>query len=339
MTELKPWAKGPFELILHAEIHLRKGDDYDRRLALISFDNSVEVAITTYLSLNPIQRGGKEYSREDVRKWLVNYHTKIDFFMKELEECSLPEKIEKSVIIWYHDHRNEQYHSGTRGVPGTDDLEGIRETALWVFSVLYDVPDIETVLDEAIKDKEANPFPERDDKLDRLIDSEYGTVDLAGQPYYVSEILHAVDPFSYQNIATELGGKTKLYPDSTSEEMINKLRAKYGPWLRPKLESAKFGHYNGRVYLVTEGENNEGIPSTFSMETDHYGGPYDGLLFPPSVDAQINADRFIRELGPYDITMTTDLFTEEACKLISEAHENGKLADLKPTFSSKEDKE
>ena len=56
MSALKPWAKGPFELILHAEIHLRKGDDYDRRLALISFDNSIEVAISTYLSLSQISK-------------------------------------------------------------------------------------------------------------------------------------------------------------------------------------------------------------------------------------------------------------------------------------------
>lgn len=220
MAELKPWAKGPFELILHAEIHLRKGEDYDRRLALISFDNSVEVAITTYLSLNPIQRNGKTYPRNDVDNWLANYHTKLGFFMTELGERSLPVKIEKSVIVWYHEHRNKQYHGGTRGVPGTDDLEGIRETALWVFSVLYDMPDIETVLDEAVKDKEANPFPERDDKLDRLIDSEYGTVDLAGQPYYVSETLHAIDPFSYQDVANELCEdleKPNLSPEEDKE--------------------------------------------------------------------------------------------------------------------------
>ena len=38
----KPWANKPFELIIHAEIHFQRGDDYDKRLALISFDNSVE---------------------------------------------------------------------------------------------------------------------------------------------------------------------------------------------------------------------------------------------------------------------------------------------------------
>lgn len=30
MTNLKPWANGPFEQILHAEIHRLNGDDFDR---------------------------------------------------------------------------------------------------------------------------------------------------------------------------------------------------------------------------------------------------------------------------------------------------------------------
>ena len=74
---LKPWAYGPFELLLHAELHLRNGDDFDRRIALISFDNAIEVAITTYLSLHPIQRQNRTYTRADVERWLENYHRSI----------------------------------------------------------------------------------------------------------------------------------------------------------------------------------------------------------------------------------------------------------------------
>jgi hypothetical protein len=51
VISLPPWANGPFELLVHAEGHLRNGDDFDRRIALISFDNAIEVAITTYLTL------------------------------------------------------------------------------------------------------------------------------------------------------------------------------------------------------------------------------------------------------------------------------------------------
>ena len=75
---LKPWAKRPFELIYHAETHYLRDRDYDRRLALISFDNSIEMSIVTYLSLHPSQRGGKEYSREDVNKWKRDFHSQLE---------------------------------------------------------------------------------------------------------------------------------------------------------------------------------------------------------------------------------------------------------------------
>ena len=56
MNPLPPWANGPFELLVHAEEHLRAGDDFDRRIALIGFDNAIEITIAAYLSLKPIQR-------------------------------------------------------------------------------------------------------------------------------------------------------------------------------------------------------------------------------------------------------------------------------------------
>jgi hypothetical protein len=68
-AELRPWAIRPFELIAHAEVHYRAGSDYDRRLALISYDNSIEASIIVYLNLDPIQRNNKPYKKGDVAKW------------------------------------------------------------------------------------------------------------------------------------------------------------------------------------------------------------------------------------------------------------------------------
>jgi hypothetical protein len=148
--ELKPWAARPFELIFHAEIHYLRGSDYDRRLALISFDNSIEVSITTYLSLNPIQRENRQYPKKDVEKWMSNYHSKLYFFALEIQKRGLPEYKEKAEIVWYHDQRNEHYHGGGFGVPEKKTLDGIRQAALWVFSVLFEAADIETKLKAAI---------------------------------------------------------------------------------------------------------------------------------------------------------------------------------------------
>ena len=137
MTYLPPWASGPFELMVHAEIHLREADDFDRSIALISFDNAIEAAITTYLTLHPIQRGGREYQSDEVSQWMRNYHTKLDFFEKEVESRSITWSIEKSHIIWVHNQRNEQYHGGQKGVPDKITLQIARAAALWVFSVLF----------------------------------------------------------------------------------------------------------------------------------------------------------------------------------------------------------
>lgn len=157
--QLKPWAARPFELVFHAEIHYRRGNDYDRRLALISFDNSIEVSITTYLSLKPIQRGNREYLRIDVEKWMHNYHSKLDFFSLEIQKRGLPEYYDKAEIVWYHDQRNGQYHGDGFGVPEKETLDRIRQVALWVFSVLFETADVETKLESAISksDKEGIP--------------------------------------------------------------------------------------------------------------------------------------------------------------------------------------
>lgn len=41
--DLKPWMRGPFELIRHADRHLKANGDTDRRIALIGFDNAIEI--------------------------------------------------------------------------------------------------------------------------------------------------------------------------------------------------------------------------------------------------------------------------------------------------------
>ncbi len=158
-NNLKPWNIRPFELLFHAEMHFQKGSDYDRRLSLISFDNSIEVSITTYLTLNPIQREGRSYPREDTDKWLRNYHTKLDFFFSELTSRRLPAYKKKDEIVWLHDQRNEQYHSSSAGVPSIATLNEIRQTAIWFFSVLFQISDVETLLNSALDESEKS-FPE-----------------------------------------------------------------------------------------------------------------------------------------------------------------------------------
>lgn len=205
MTGIKPWAVGPFEMLYHAETHFLKGEDFDRRIALISFDNAIEVAITTYLALHPIQRGERQYQRTDIETWQRNYHTKLAFFYQEVGTRNLPELVEKADIIFYHQNRNDQYHNGGAGVPELHKLEGIRQAAIWIFSTLFDVSDTDTILQEKVEAarREENPHI-RELEKDRAIDSEHGMTDIAGISYYTSEILFNVDYQAYKEIGEEL---------------------------------------------------------------------------------------------------------------------------------------
>jgi hypothetical protein len=145
MSDLKPWVYGPFELLQHAEDHLHVGSDFDKRMALICFDNSIEVSITTFLQLHPSQRNGKTFPRESVSKWLANYHSKIDFLGQHAADRAITLAATTDEIVWFHALRNELYHSGNGMVPEQRALAGIRSAAFSVFSVLFDV-DPETCL-------------------------------------------------------------------------------------------------------------------------------------------------------------------------------------------------
>ncbi len=127
---------------------MRKGGDFDRRMALISFDNSIEVSISTYLTLHPSQRQERKYSKRDVEKWQENYHSKLDFLQFAIEKKNSEWKVSRTEITWVHSYRNKQYHGSTLGVPETKVIEVARSAAIWVFSLLFRVNDVEDELDK-----------------------------------------------------------------------------------------------------------------------------------------------------------------------------------------------
>jgi hypothetical protein len=205
----KPWAYGPFELIVNAERHYRKGEDFDRRVALIGYDNAIEVSITTYLSLHPIQRGQREYEKAECVKWLTNYHTKLDFFEQECHSRSIDMVCGKDEMVWYHELRNGQYHGGGATVPQARELDGIRRVAIHVFSVLFEEQSAESLVEEHYDELTVQNISQRNDQYDRLIDGKFGTIELAGQEYYTSEVLYSWDPVAYSELGNELASEKK----------------------------------------------------------------------------------------------------------------------------------
>jgi hypothetical protein len=204
MNLLSPWALGPFELLIHAEGHYLKGEDLDRRLALISFDNAIEVAITTYLTLNPFLRGNRQYQNVDVAKWLHDYHSKLDFLDGELHNRGCTWVTARSHIVWAHDQRNEQYHGGNKGTPEKNTVTLIREAAIWVFSFLFEIPDTEARMAREIAGDQPPTPPARNLAYDRAIDRVYGMLDIGERTYYASEVLFATDYAAYREAGEQL---------------------------------------------------------------------------------------------------------------------------------------
>ena len=140
MVTPEPWVYGPLELIKHAEEHQQANGDFDRRMALIGYDNAIEVSISTYLQLHPSQRGGAEYTKEHVKQWLTNYHSLLDFFFGEfMETSSQTPPIARQAFLHYHNLRNNLYHEGRNFVPPERDIQGARAAALYIFSTLFNV--------------------------------------------------------------------------------------------------------------------------------------------------------------------------------------------------------
>ena len=137
LHDLDPWSRGPFELIRHAQGHLEVAGDIDRRIALIGFDNAIEVCIDVFLNLHPKLRNGFEVTKERKSTALTNYHTKIEFFEEYRKSLSVTSNPSIESIIWYHQLRNELYHSGNGMVPEIHVIEGARDASLAVFEVLF----------------------------------------------------------------------------------------------------------------------------------------------------------------------------------------------------------
>jgi hypothetical protein len=217
MRILKPWAYGPFEILLHAEMHYRLGEDFDRRIAMIGFDNAIEVAITTYLNLHPMLRGNRSYAKVDVERWLGNFHTKIEFLVFECASRTVTLVAKQDEIVWYHDVRNSQYHVGGAAVPQKRELDGVRAAAIEIISLLFDLPGMDGILDEYIAERTPQPPAPRNPEQDRLIDEVYGMVDVCGKSKYTSEVLYAIDPELYREIAIELAANQNENPEAAAE--------------------------------------------------------------------------------------------------------------------------
>jgi hypothetical protein len=129
-----PWASGPREILRHGLELLTKDSDTNRRLAMISIDNAVELMIKTYLGL-PKRVTGLEISRREFSVVSESFPSLLDALEKHATDKL--DGVELGEIEWYHRLRNQLYHQGNGLTVERDKVEIYAQLAITLFRNLF----------------------------------------------------------------------------------------------------------------------------------------------------------------------------------------------------------
>ena len=104
------WASGAIELLRHADLHIDLKTAFDKRIAFISIDNSVEIMIRSYLSL-PKSKSGIKVSRKDLDEAGNSFPSLVGLLFSHASDKLVG--IDAADVEHYHRIRNTLYHEGT----------------------------------------------------------------------------------------------------------------------------------------------------------------------------------------------------------------------------------
>jgi hypothetical protein len=136
INNLPPWASGPAEILKHGLDLLRKDSDSNRRLAMISIDNAVELMIKTYLGL-PRRVNGLKISRAEYQEFAESFPKLLDALEKHGK--SKLGSLDLGEIEWYHRLRNQLYHQGNGLTVERAKVEVYGQLAAALFESLFGV--------------------------------------------------------------------------------------------------------------------------------------------------------------------------------------------------------
>jgi len=138
----EPWTDGPRELLQHAATHLGMGADFDRRIAMISIDNAVELAIKTYIGLPKRSRGTDGPTRKELEAANESFPELLDLLNRYYDDKLTG--VDLGDVEWYHRLRNLLYHSGNGITVNRARVEAYFQIALALFENLFGfVPSID----------------------------------------------------------------------------------------------------------------------------------------------------------------------------------------------------
>ena len=133
----KPWVSGPKELLDHGLEHLRRPTDFDARIAIISIDNAVELAIKVYLAL-PKRITGVTLSKQDYDKMIGSFPSLLDA-LRQYAPTKIVD-IELDHIEFYHRLRNALYHQGNGITIERQKVEDYADAAKTLMYNLFEIP-------------------------------------------------------------------------------------------------------------------------------------------------------------------------------------------------------
>ena len=115
--------------------------------------------------------------------------------------------------------------------------------------------------------------------------------------------------------------KTASTDQFSAEDILDRLRARYGRWMRSDVVAVRIVQSNQRVWLETTEEKEVGgylVDQTIKRSDLAFivAGDLDVGLFPPTKSVSENARTFVEEFDPNSIVHTTDLFHQAACNEI-----------------------
>jgi len=129
-----PWASGPGEILKHGLDLIKHDSDVNRRLAMISIDNAVELMIRTYLGL-PSRVTGLGISKKKMEELQESFPKLLDALEEMAKErCK---GINLGDIEWYHRIRNQLYHEGNGITVEREKVEIYGELANVLFNNLF----------------------------------------------------------------------------------------------------------------------------------------------------------------------------------------------------------
>lgn len=130
------WASGALELLRHADEHMHNNHAFDKRIAFISIDASVETAIRTFISM-PKNLSNLSFTFKEKEEIGNSFPKMVNLLSDKIDDRL--SGIELSDIEFYHRLRNQLYHDGTGLSVDQNHLEAYRAIAAILLTKLFKV--------------------------------------------------------------------------------------------------------------------------------------------------------------------------------------------------------